>query len=518
MRRRQLRGSLLNLMQHRSLTTLFTVLALAACVSIDDRKLTEHDGDTGEAGESQGGTGGSAGSAGSATGGTETGGSAGEGGSSGKGGTSMTGGSAGKGGTAGQGGSGAIGPTEDCDGDPLAIDEEVVRACLLQVGCNPFVPSTSLSFCITNQRLNTFPQDDCGTGADGLRGLPRLPRAGLLQLGRLHERGARVLRNGDSRRRVRPLPYAIDCAQFGGECATYTDDGGAERVWCRIPELDGCTDPAGMEQCSASGVSYTCIDGTAFGNDCPLIGSECRDGACYYVLPACTTPGATCGTAARLDLCYDSLDVARYTCAGGLGCEESATTRRLRRARVRAERALRGVVLGHRAHLLLRRRPRHARLHRLWLPEMPRVDAIGRRRPPRLLRVPGYGDRSHLRSRGHGQYLRRVREDRMLPGLDRLHRQSRLRRLHRLRERLRGCLGVHRRLRRHVSTRCRELRRVLRMPRRRLRLLTNGVHSPPRSSSRASSSSSRSKPPERMGKRYHVFGSRLSSSTWKLGA
>ncbi|HVR18037.1 MAG TPA: hypothetical protein VMS65_00025, partial [Polyangiaceae bacterium] len=31
-------------------------------------------------------------------------------------------------------------------------------------------------------------------------------------------------------------------------------------------------------------------------------------------------------TAARLDLCYDSLDVARYTCAPGLACDESSTS------------------------------------------------------------------------------------------------------------------------------------------------------------------------------------------------
>jgi hypothetical protein len=294
-------------MLRSSLLAALALVTFGGCVSIDDRKLTEHGGDD---------EGGSSGSA--------TGGSAGRGGGSGRGGTA-TGGSAGKGGTSGASGTGGLDGFDDCDGDPLEVDEAVVRACLLQVGCNPFVPSTSLSFCITNQRLRTFSQDDCGTGATSCDEYLECRGQGYYNDADCTSGEPVYCETETLGVSCARYPYAIDCAKFGGVCATYTDDAGSERVWCRIPELDGCAEASDTQQCSDSGVSYQCIDGTAFGNDCPLLGSECRDGTCYYVLPACTTPGASCGTTTRLDLCYDSMDVARYECAGGLACEEAAS-------------------------------------------------------------------------------------------------------------------------------------------------------------------------------------------------
>jgi hypothetical protein len=305
-------------MTRASLSALFAVALVASC-AIDDRKLEVHEGD-----DSRGGSGGTRGGA-SGKGGTDTGGTSGTGGTStggtsGKGGTST--GGTGKGGTSGTSGSGGFGAAEDCNGDPIEIDEALVQACLLQTGCNPFVPNTSVSFCISNQRLRTFSLDDCGTGATTCDDFLECSGQGYhtpqsCDTGEPVYCETETLGVSCSR-----YAYAIDCAKFGGVCQTYNDDAGDLRVWCRIPELDGCTEPSDTSQCDPNGVAYTCIGGTAFGNDCPELGSECRDGSCYYVLPGCSTTGATCGTATRLDRCYVDGDLARYECAPGLGCEE----------------------------------------------------------------------------------------------------------------------------------------------------------------------------------------------------
>jgi hypothetical protein len=294
-----------------SLPTMLAFAVLAGC-SIDDRKLTEHDG----LGDDSGGRGGNAG--------TDSGGSS---GSSGRGGTSATGGAAGRGGSSGTSGSGGFDAARDCDGDPIDIDADVVRGCLMQVGCNPFVPSTSLSFCISNQRLRTFSQDDCGSGAMNCDDYLECRGQGYYD-GADCTSGEPVYCESETLGvACARYPYAIDCGKFGGTCATYTDDGGDERVWCSFPELGTCTDPAGAYQCSTDDIAYTCVGGTAYGNDCQLLGSTCRDGTCYYVLPGCSEPGATCGTATRLDLCFeDTSDVARYECAQGLGCKETSTS------------------------------------------------------------------------------------------------------------------------------------------------------------------------------------------------
>jgi hypothetical protein len=322
---------MVTLKRNSRLSVLLVLVAVGAC-SIDDRNLSPHDGDAGDAGDAGDDSGGTGGSSGDTSGGTAgKGGSGTTGGTAGKGGSSTTGGTAGKGGstsggTSGKGGSGAFGGTEDCDGDALEVDEDLVRACLMQVGCNPFVPSVSLSFCITNQRLNTFSQDDCGTGATSCDEYLACRGQGYYDGADCTSGDAVYCEDETLGVACSRYPYAIDCAKFGGTCATYTDDTDEQRVWCKVPGHDTCTEPEGMKQCDAAGISYQCIDGVAFGNDCDLIGSECRDGTCYYVLPACTTPGVTCGSATRVDVCYDSEDLARYQCAPGLGCEESATS------------------------------------------------------------------------------------------------------------------------------------------------------------------------------------------------
>jgi hypothetical protein len=197
----------------------------------------------------------------------------------------------------------------------------------MQTGCSPFVPSTTLSFCITNQRLNTFPQDDCGSNADDCTGFLDCLGVGYYSPSGCTTGDAAYCESTTLAVTCNRYPYAIDCARGGGECGTFIDADGTLRARCRQAALEGCTDPPDTAQCGATDIAYTCIDGQAFGTDCGEAGSECRDGACFYVLPTCTTPGLTCDGDTSVDICYANNDLAGYDCAAGLGCvEDDATT------------------------------------------------------------------------------------------------------------------------------------------------------------------------------------------------
>ena len=291
-------------------TTVGFVLALglAAGCSIDDRKITVTDGTVASGGA--GGSGGTGGSKGGA------------GGSSGTGGSK--GGMAGKGGSSGS--TGGLSDATDCNGDALAVDDTTIKACLLQIGCNPLYPVASVSSCITYQRLKTFSLDDCGTGVDSCDGY--LSCSGVGYYPTADCSGSAVdYCDGNIAVRCSDVPYAIDCTSDGGTCGTYTDGNGDTRAWCKQPTVGACVD-TGQAECSGS-IVYSCYGGEAFGVDCSIDGGRCAynngDANCYYTLPSCPTPGATCGNSTRVDECYSDNSLAKYNCDDGLSCLDGDT-------------------------------------------------------------------------------------------------------------------------------------------------------------------------------------------------
>jgi hypothetical protein len=278
--------------------------ALALGCSVDGRVLTETDGQSGESAGAAAGRGGNGG-----TGGT----SGGKGGSAGTGGT----GSAGKGGSGGVGG-GYV----DCDGDPVSVDMGVVKGCVLQTGCHPYLPTTSISQCVTYQTLRAFPQGDCGTSSDSCADFRACAKYGYYDgsgctgtVEALCEGNAGVFCSGE-------FSSEFDC-DLGTTCElVVTADG--DRAGCRFP--DSCSEPDGTAVCDGN-LHYSCRDGARYGGDCAASGAMCRldddtgSTACYYVTPTCSSPDTVeCGAADRIDLCTTAGTTVHYECAGGLGC------------------------------------------------------------------------------------------------------------------------------------------------------------------------------------------------------
>lgn len=271
---------------------LVSALALAGGCSIDDRVLTETDGEAGDgAGGSSGGSGGKGGSGGS---------------SGGSGGT-------GGGGTSGTGG------YVDCDGDRVAVDMDVVKACILHTSCHPYLPSNSISQCVTYQTLRAFPQGDCGTGSDDCADFRACAGYGYYD-GDGCESGVDALCEGNTGVRCSAeFSVEFDCDP-GTTCEVLT--GGA--VGCLMPET--CTEEDGTSRCDGN-IHYSCQGGMRYGGDCSVSGAMCRlddvtgSTACYYVAPTCNNPDTVeCGASGRIDLCTTTGTSVHYQCAPGLGC------------------------------------------------------------------------------------------------------------------------------------------------------------------------------------------------------
>jgi hypothetical protein len=323
----------------RSFASLCVLAALGAC-SVDDRVLTETEGEAGDGtggttggsggGAGQGGTGGtnSAGKGGTGTagkGGTSSGGKGGTGGA-GRGGTGGTGG-AGKGGTGGAGKGGASSGPVDCDGDPLDVDMDVVKACLLQASCHPYLPTTSISTCVTYQTLRAFTQGDCGTSSDDCADFRACSGYGYYggtgctsTVEALCEENTGVLCSGE-------FSVEFDCDP-GTTCEVLA---GADRdtVGCRHP--DACTEADDTRVCDGN-LYDRCLGGVRYGGDCAASGAMCEaneDGttSCLYVTSPCDTPGTVeCGATDRIDFCTDAGSAILYNCAPGLGCTPGDAT------------------------------------------------------------------------------------------------------------------------------------------------------------------------------------------------
>jgi hypothetical protein len=283
-------------------TALWT-LALALGCSVDGRVLTETDGESGQSSGAAAGRGASGGTGGA---------SGGKGGSAGKGGSS----------SAGTGGSGATGDYLDCDGDPVAVNLDVVKACVLQTSCHPYLPSTSISQCVTYQTLRAFPQGDCGTSSDSCADFRACAKYGYYDgagctgtVEALCEGNVGVVCSGE-------FSSEFDCDP-GTTCEVVaTADGNS--AGCRFP--DSCGEPDGTAACDGN-LHYSCRGGVRYGGDCAVSGAMCRldeatgSTGCYYVTPPCSPPDTVeCGAANRIDICTTAGTTAHYECAGGLGC------------------------------------------------------------------------------------------------------------------------------------------------------------------------------------------------------
>jgi hypothetical protein len=333
-------------MNSLKLTTQLALVSVTFSLNcaIDGRDLEVRDAEAGSGGSggSKGGSGGAGGS--SASGGSTMAGKGGTGGTNGgKGGSAgggtggragggaggsaaggpAVGGASGTGGSSGSGGGGVV----DCNGDEFEPDLDAIKACVFQIGCDPLFANITMSYCVTYQYLKTFTLYDCGTGVDSCDGFLDCRSWGYYDAADCaagdppYCDGNYAVFCGTS------VNWAKDCAAAGGVCQTFMGEDGNPSAWCRQSVEDDCS-ISGVASCEGD-IAYSCTDSHPLGIDCGQTDSDCvvsgEDAVCRHPLPSCTTPGITCSTNTRIAACYDTLELATFHCAPGLGCTDVAS-------------------------------------------------------------------------------------------------------------------------------------------------------------------------------------------------
>lgn len=263
----------------------------------------------------------------------ETGGRAGTGGTTS--GSSGAAGRGGSGGTAGSGqsGSGGTGGVFGCSVDERFVpNEDVVRACALKVGCDPFEPSTTISFCVTLNLLSAFEGEACNLTATSCEDIDKCLGRGFASSADCPPGTVGWACDTASNRAVFCEDPAVDsdgssfyrdCTRLGGSCVDVMAPG---NVFAGCQVLPTCTGEDGLNHCDGDTL-YTCVGGAGYGTKCDLFSAKCEEdilgeGGCFYPLPLCTGLEPACaGNVAQY--CTDDLELFNYDCgAVGLTCIE----------------------------------------------------------------------------------------------------------------------------------------------------------------------------------------------------
>ena len=274
-----------------------------------------------------------AGTGGSATGGAAgfSGGSGGSGGGAGTGG--ITAGASGSSGSAGEAsgaagssaGSGGAAGAPTC-GEGLTPNVDVVRACVLAAGCDPFKPSQRIGDCIASSYPTSRIDWSCLAKVQTCSDVEMCTNKRYVQHAGC-KKGDEVCIGNAAALCVSSTQAAVyeDCSMVGGQCGTYTDQTGAKLADCKVK--DACTETDAFSHCdAASNALYTCIGGVGYGLVCSTIQANCAgsgaDASCYYNYPKCAGGGSDAYSCdgSSLVLCTAQNQSIRYDCGSGTAC------------------------------------------------------------------------------------------------------------------------------------------------------------------------------------------------------
>jgi hypothetical protein len=280
-------------------------------------------GDAGKGG-SKPSTGGSQSTAGEPNGGQPT------GPTGGAGGEPMT--SPGGAGAGGEGGTGGAAPEpkfKGCDGTAFDGNEDVLRSCILRVGCQSWAyPTDTISRCVSQDAQNTYEGTKCtldATSCDDITACEGKHIENTFCAGKADGEYCNVATNEVVT--CGAYQYARDCTKEGGTChdfgAAVDLDGNGSHVDCSVPATPACTVTNATKKCSNNGYAYQCQGNVAYGSKCANFAASCDtvggNAGCYYPANTCAVEGVTC-TNDRAIWC-DGSSKATYDCgAVGLGC------------------------------------------------------------------------------------------------------------------------------------------------------------------------------------------------------
>jgi hypothetical protein len=211
--------------------------------------------------------------------------------------------------------------------DPQKI-ASVVRDCVLEFGCNPSLPTLTLSQCITGDYPAAVPAAyGCGVGASGCGAVEQCTGFDFPTTSDCPSAGEYCNGNRAAHCTGPERGVVEDCAVTGGNCTTYANEGGSY-VGCEV--VTYCTDTDGKTHCCpgfgcVSSV-YTCYGHVAIGTGCSAqepCGILDGSAGCHPTLPLCVAPGSSCSGSDLLVCGEDERQLTLPCGSAGLSCTVS---------------------------------------------------------------------------------------------------------------------------------------------------------------------------------------------------
>jgi hypothetical protein len=212
-------------------------------------------------------------------------------------------------------------------GEDLAPDWSVVQSCVLVSGCLPGTPPWTLSQCITDDLLVTYPGLSKMSTATTCEDVAASAGTGYLTSTECSGKSKGWWCNGTRATFCDPAEhgggYYRDCAKIGGTCAEY-DKKGSHYAGCHV--RSGCSDAADAIACTDNKV-YECIASEGYGKDCSKVNAACGagDSDCFLVsAQGCSGAVAAC-TGGVAQECANGI-LRQFRCStSGLRCETGHT-------------------------------------------------------------------------------------------------------------------------------------------------------------------------------------------------
>ena len=203
---------------------------------------------------------------------------------------------------------------------------QLVRSCVLTVGCSPTTPPWTIADCITWDTQRVFGGSSSAAEATTCQEVAAATGVGFVnnecdgQPEGWRCEGNRAIRCSAG---LHHGGYYRDCNRLGGTCESYSTSSGT-RADCRQP--GACAETDGALHCAGS-VLYRCDSGTQHGQNCENITAACSEGAegadCYFLSPELCPSGvsAACGPSGEAQQCSVDGHLLKFPCAhAGLVC------------------------------------------------------------------------------------------------------------------------------------------------------------------------------------------------------
>ena len=253
-----------------------------------------------------------------------------------------TGGGGGGGFGGGSGGGGGGGSVNGCGAPNVSASDRqgIIQSCILMGGCSPFVPDSTLSYCLTYDSPHQPQYETCALTNTKCTGYTACTGVADAPTGECATGSMTGLCSGTKAITCNPASrsggWTYDCAALGGTCTTY-NDGTQEAAGCNVSP--GCSGSPDVTQCTSNmNFEYNCYAGAGIGDSCTNFSASCEtmtdptsdagpQAGCYYNRVACTNPGAGQCANGIAEYCSTLSKQFTFNCAAmGLSCATNTSS------------------------------------------------------------------------------------------------------------------------------------------------------------------------------------------------